>query len=337
MAEGIDIYTKFQSVGDFRKVRAAGKSFAYFKGTDGMTTRDTADWPTRARAAGIACGLYGYAQPGSAADQYDLLLRTARDRGALDLAPALDLESPFVPGATATQFAVAWLLRAVAAGQLPVFYANDSMMSYLLPAVRAAVPSVWPWIARYGANPKNPWRTWQHSSSGSVPGITASAVDLDTGETPYAGSAPPPVNPPAPGQRVAVAKMEEFLMDPIIHGPVPVTTNPDNTTSQVAENSIVHTGAAAVLNVQPLDGNTCFFGAGKEGSDAPVWCYGPGGGKGGGHSTVPPEGRASGSERRLTRNQPGQYEIPAGTTIIYYQYSSNGRTAVQVVPKYLLG
>lgn len=184
MAEGVDLYTKFQTVNDWGALRRAGKTFAYFKGTDGMTTRDTGNWPAQARNVGIACGLYGYAQPGRAADQYDLLRRTAQQRGAVDLSPALDQEDPFVPGNAAVQFAVAWLTRAVSVGEIPVWYANDSFMSYCLPAVRAAVPTVWPWIARYGATPKNPYRTWQFSSTRKVAGVVASGVDENTGEAP---------------------------------------------------------------------------------------------------------------------------------------------------------
>jgi lysozyme len=212
MTDGVDLYTKYQTVTDWNAVRAAGKEFAYFKGTDGNTTRDTADWPAKARAAGLAVGLYGYAQPGVASDQYDLLLRTARARGAVDLAPALDLEDPFVPGNSAVQFAIAWLRRAVDSGQLPVYYANDSMMTYTLPAIRAAVPSVWPWIARYGAAPKNAYRTWQHSSTGRVPGITASGVDLNTGEVPRAGGGTPVTPPPVSGDTT-----EDELMDRITY------------------------------------------------------------------------------------------------------------------------
>jgi GH25 family lysozyme M1 (1,4-beta-N-acetylmuramidase) len=189
--QGFDAYTKYQTITDFGAVAHAGYSFAYFKGTDGMTAVNTADWPARAHAAGLAIGLYGYAQPGSAADQYRLLLKTAQARGALDLSPALDLEAPFVPGPTATSFAVAWLREAVANHQVPVFYANDSMMGYLLPAVQAAVPDTWPWIARYGSQPKNPYRTWQHSSTGTVAGITASGVDLNSGEAPSIAHAAP--------------------------------------------------------------------------------------------------------------------------------------------------
>jgi lysozyme len=214
MSDGFDAYTKFQTITDWAAVRRAGKTFAYFKGTDGMSTRDTADWPARASAAGIACGLYGYAQPGSAVDQYNLLLRTAMNRNAVILSPALDLEDPFVPGNTATQFAIAWLRRAAEVGQIPVFYANDSMMSYLLPTVRAAVPSVWPWIARYGAAPKNAYRTWQHSSSGQVPGIVASGVDLNTGDAPVVVSAPAPVVTPPAEQTLEVEIMERITVTP---------------------------------------------------------------------------------------------------------------------------
>lgn len=198
MTNGVDLYTKYQTVTSWEALRASGRTFAYFKGTDGMATRSTADWPTQARRVGIACGLYGYAQPGNARDQYDLLYQTSRDRVAVDLSPALDLEDPFVPGNAAVQFAVAWLLRAIERGQLPVYYANDSMMTYTLPAIRAAVPGVWPWIARYGAPPKNAYRTWQHSSSGQVPGIVASGVDLNQGDAPIMITGPAPSPTPSP-------------------------------------------------------------------------------------------------------------------------------------------
>lgn len=148
------------------------------------------------------------------------------------------------------------------------------------------------------------------------------------------GSAPGPTPNPSPtpgGSGTAPpAHLEEFLMDPIVHPPTP--------NSGVAENMLIHTGAAAVLIVQPLDKDMCFFGAGAA-SDAPVWCYGPGGGKGGGHSAIPVTATSydKANERRLTRNNPGIYEIPAGSTTVFYSYSSNGRTSVQIVPRYLLG
>jgi GH25 family lysozyme M1 (1,4-beta-N-acetylmuramidase) len=342
MAEGLDIYTKYQSVEDWGAVRRSGRTFAYFKGTDGMTTRDTANWPQAAKAAGIACGLYGYAQPGSAADQYDLLLRTARSRNALDLSPALDLEDPFVPGNTAAQFAIAWLRRAVDAGQIPVFYANDSMMGYLLATVRNSIPSVWPWIARYGARPKNAFRTWQHSSSGVVPGIKASGVDLNTGDAPVIvgpGPAPRPTPTPTPipGGRLTVAQMEEAMFNPVIHGPTPIVKDGGgpgkDTQIEFAYQLVPPCGGQLI--VQPLDDKTCFFGNAEPA--APVGCWGPGGGMGGGHSVVPAGKWKDGTERRADWNNAQAYEVPKGTTRVTYSLSSNGRTAVMFVPSYLLG
>jgi len=212
--EGIDVYSKYQNVTDWGAVRRSGRLFVYMKMTDAMTTRDTGNWVQQARAAGLAVGAYGYAQPGSARDQYDFLRRTARNRGAVDLSPALDLEDPFVPGATAVQFAVAWLRRAIEVGEIPVWYANDSFMSYCLPAVRAQVPSVWPWIARYGAHPKNTFRTWQYSSSGVVPGIKAAGVDLSTGEAPIVRPNPTPGPTPIPIPEEIMQNAEPHTLEP---------------------------------------------------------------------------------------------------------------------------
>lgn len=334
MSDGVDVYTKYQTVTDWRAVRGSGRTFAYLKGTDGMTTRDTANWPTAAKAAGIAVGLYGYAQPGSARDQYDLLYRTSRNRNAIDLSPALDQEDPFVPGNAAVQFAVAWLRRAIEVGELPVWYANDSFMTYCLPAVRAQVPTVWPWIARYGATPKNGYRTWQHSSSGRVPGISAAGVDLNTGEAPIRvtpGPGPTPTPAPTPGNRPLLVKLEEELMDPVIHQKTPI----DAQGGQVEKAFQVVPPCGGQLVVTPLDDQMCFFG--NPDPEAPVYCWGPGGGKGGGHSVVPPSQWQDGSERRATWNNCQAYDIPKGTSRVAYQLSSNGRTAVQFVPSYLLG
>jgi GH25 family lysozyme M1 (1,4-beta-N-acetylmuramidase) len=336
VSNGVDLYVAYQQVTSWAAVRNSGRTFAYLKGTDGMTTRDTANWPAAAHAAGVAVGLYGYAQPGSARDQYDLLYRTARDRNAADLSPALDQESPFVPGNSAVQFAVAWLLRAVEVGEIPVYYANDSFMTYCLPAIRAAVPTVWPWIARYGSPPRNPYRTWQHSSTGNVPGITASGVDLNVGDAPVRSAAGPiPTPAPTPGNRPAVALLEDTVMDPVIYQATPVTKDANGKDIQVEHGQQVVPPCGGQLIVTPLDDQMCFFGNPEPG--APVYCYGLGGGKGGGHSVVPPAQWQDDTERRATRLNTQAYEVPKGTTRVAYALSSNGRTAVQFVPSYLLG
>jgi GH25 family lysozyme M1 (1,4-beta-N-acetylmuramidase) len=185
MTEGIDVYGKIQTSIDFIKVKRAGREFCYVKVSDGMTLRDTKGYGAAGKLAGLAMGAYHYGQPGDPIAQANLLLTQADRLNLGDLGRALDLEAPFVPGATATDFAIRFLRRIRDAGHLPVFYANDSLMGYTLPAVAATVPEVWPWIARYGAPPKNRYRTWQYSSSGQLPGIPGTAVDLDQGEVPY--------------------------------------------------------------------------------------------------------------------------------------------------------
>lgn len=200
MSEGIDVYAKIQTSVDFIRVKGAGRDFAFVKVSDGMTTRDTKGYGAAGRLAGVAMGAYHYGQPGDPIAQANLLLTQADRFNLGDLGRALDLEAPFVPGATATDFAVRFLRHIRDAGHLPVLYANDSLMGYTLPAVRAAVPEVWPWIARYGAAPKNGYRTWQYSSSGQLPGIPGTYVDLNKGEIPYDRRAVP--NTPS-GQRAA--------------------------------------------------------------------------------------------------------------------------------------
>jgi hypothetical protein len=131
-------------------------------------------------------------------------------------------------------------------------------------------------------------------------------------------------------------QMEENSMDPVIHKPTPVVT--DEATgkkTQVELGQQVVPGCAGVLQVTPLDDQMCFFG--NPDPEPPIYCYGPGGGMGGGHSVLPRDKWQDGTEKRATRNNCQSYEVPKGTTRVAYALSSNGRTAVQFVPNYLLG
>lgn len=184
MSFGIDVYRAYQDVRDWRAVRSAGVEFCYVKVSDGTAHRSTGNYFADAKAQGIKVGGYHYAEPGNAVAQANLLVDIVETLGATDLAPALDLESPFVPGATARNFAVAFVRQVKARGHRPCLYASDSMMSSIRAAVLAAVPECIIWVARYGANPVNPYHVWQYSQSGRIPGISASGVDLDTGSIP---------------------------------------------------------------------------------------------------------------------------------------------------------
>lgn len=198
MPNGIDVYTRYQNVHDWHAVRRAGYEFAYVKVSDGTSSRADGGYGPAGRAAGVAMGAYHYAQFGDPVRQADLLCDRAIQAGLTDLAPALDLEDPFTPNATAVDFSIRFLRRVRERGFRPCLYANNSMMKTVQAPVRAAVPETYMWVARYGANPTVPYDVWQHTSSGHVPGISASAVDLNTGIVPRNHTAPAPLAPATP-------------------------------------------------------------------------------------------------------------------------------------------
>lgn len=317
MAEGIDVFTLYQNVTDWRAVRAAGKTFCYVKVSDGTRTKPTNGWGPAGRSAGVAMGGYHYAQPGDPIAQADLLISQTIANGLTDLGPALDLEAPFVPGQTAANFAIAFLQHVRDRGFLPVLYGSDSMLSYVAPQVCAAVPETWIWVARYGANPKTPWNTWQYSSSGTVAGITASAVDLSTGAIPF-NTRPAPQPAPQP----VVQFGEEYDMLPKVYPPVP---KPADGGAQIAYDAIQWDGRPAVLNVIAID------------DGCPVYVSAPAnwGAKGGTGVSGPVPGTnlpSAGALWRVDPNQPGSFTVNAGTLRVFFSYSSNGRTSVQIVP-----
>lgn len=220
MPEGIDVYQKYQQVTDWWLVRGSGVEFAYVKLSDGTNTRDDGGYVAGGRAAGVKMGGYHYAQPGDPIAQANLLVNRCSATGATELAPALDLEAPFVPGSLAIQFAIAFLKQVKARGHRPCLYGNNSMLLGVLPAVRAAVPDVIVWCARYGATPTVGYDVHQYSSAGVVPGVTG-VVDRNRGTT--------PLNLPAGGGSTTPAAptetSEDDLMERITVGSSPTDTS----------------------------------------------------------------------------------------------------------------
>lgn len=183
MAKGIDVYGKYQTVTSWPKVRATGYEFAYIKMSDGETDRDDYGYTAQGKNAGLAMGGYHYAQFGNPISQAQRIMRRCRDEGALDLAPALDLEDPFKPDQTAVNFANAFLEEIASEGYRKCLYANNSMMSYLLPRVNTEGGIKW--VAKYSSvKPTVPYDVWQHSQSGVVPGIVQ-LTDLNDGDIPW--------------------------------------------------------------------------------------------------------------------------------------------------------
>jgi GH25 family lysozyme M1 (1,4-beta-N-acetylmuramidase) len=181
MSEGVDLYGLYNKVTDWKKVREAGIEYAWVKLSDGFTNRDDYGYVSAGKSVGIVMGGYHYAQKTKPVDQANRLIDRCLAYGAIDLAPALDIEDPFVPDKEAADFSIAFLNQIIARGHTPCIYANNSMLTGILPAVRKAVPSVKVWVARYGANPTVGYNTWQYSSTGRVNGISGD-VDRNRGE-----------------------------------------------------------------------------------------------------------------------------------------------------------
>jgi lysozyme len=193
--DGIDV-SYHQGTIDWTRVAAAGKRFAYVRASAGTLTADSAYATNRAgaRAAGLTMGSYHFANPDSAANdaanEAAWFLRNATVTSG-DLLPVLDLEvTNGLDAAALLAWAQTWLQDVEAAtGVRPVIYTT--------PAFWTTSMANTDWFARNGyrlwvahwttaSQPTVPaanwagqgWTFWQHSSTGSVPGV-AGSVDLD--------------------------------------------------------------------------------------------------------------------------------------------------------------
>lgn len=191
---GIDV-SAYQPVIDWAKVADAGHLFAFVKFTEGNGWISTFARKQRseAKAAGLLVGAYHFARwetPGDpAADAIDearFFFDVVGPLGPGDLPPVLDLE--WITGkkrkpAEVLQWALAFLAEAQRLfGRSPIVYTGPSFWRYcVLPggpeAKRLAHFTLW--IVDYGGKKEPramkgvewPWHFWQHTGSGSCPGI----------------------------------------------------------------------------------------------------------------------------------------------------------------------
>lgn len=182
---GIDV-SYHQDVIRWPRVRKAGIRFAFIRVSDGTTFADPRfreNWDG-AKRAHIARGAYQFFRPEeSATAQADLLIAAlSRDRG--ELPPAIDVEVN--GGRTREQVAAAirtWVARVrTRLGVEPIVYTSPDLWRDL--TGNADLSSQPLWIAHYTSEcPRVPpewseWKFWQHSKTGTVPGIHG-PVDLD--------------------------------------------------------------------------------------------------------------------------------------------------------------
>lgn len=184
VAQLIDV-SSVQGVVDFHKVKAAGYDGIIAKASEGQDFTDarfTAN-VRAARAAGLKVGAYHFLRPragrsGAVEAKWFMKHLRATRLGKGDIRPVLDVETTaLADAATAT-----YVSQAVAA----LRKAGYRPMIYTFPAFRHWTSSFGCplWVAHFGVDHPTipaPWKRyyiWQHSSSGSVPGVSGH-VDLN--------------------------------------------------------------------------------------------------------------------------------------------------------------
>lgn len=181
---GIDV-SYYQEKIDWKRVRRAGLRFAFVRISDGTTIADpmfNKNW-SGAKRAGIVRGSYQFFRPEeSATAQADIVIAALKfDPG--ELPPAIDVEADggLRPAELAAKVRV-WVDRVrTKLGVEPLIYASPEFWREKLGGADIPQPL---WLAHYTQKcptvpaPWTRWTFWQHSKSGSVPGIYG-PVDLD--------------------------------------------------------------------------------------------------------------------------------------------------------------
>ena len=182
--QGIDV-SHYQGLVNWEQVKAAGYSFALAKATGGTRFVDSQfhnNWQGM-REAGLVRGAYHFfhadEDPIAQAQHY---VQTVSSLRINDLPPALDIEvTENIPTATIVARALEWIMYVEQKlGKTPIIY---SSLSFYDTYLATAFKDYHLWVAEYNNTIQEPkvdrsWEMWQHSQTGSVPGINA-AVDLD--------------------------------------------------------------------------------------------------------------------------------------------------------------
>ena len=185
--EGIDV-SKYQGTVDWPTAKANGIVFGIARISDGLNAPDStfdANW-TAMQSAGVIRGAYQFFEPSQDVNaQADMMIAKMATLAAGDLAPTLDVEvtDNLTPGEIAPKVQQ-WIDRvASATGRVPIVYTG---FYFWRDSVGGSGDGTNPlWVAAYGVScpqvpaPWTQWTMWQHSGTGSVPGVPGQ-VDLDT-------------------------------------------------------------------------------------------------------------------------------------------------------------
>ncbi len=176
--QGIDV-SKFQGKICWSKVaKAGGIKFAYIRATEGTSIKDpfynvNID---SARRAGILVGSYHvYSSKTSAYDQF-ANFKSRVSKKKQDLVPVLDIEGNHSGRLKMDRVDKLLELLEKEYGAKPMIYTSETLFKLHFSGKKYSAYPVF--IARYKGTPAVRYTLWQHSSRGSVSGIS-SRVDLD--------------------------------------------------------------------------------------------------------------------------------------------------------------
>lgn len=183
---GVDV-SKFQGEIDWQAVKASGIVFAFARALEGETIHDssfTTNWQGM-KEAGVVRGAYDFYVAGDAPTKQVEVFAGLVTLEPGDLVPMVDIEGGSL-GASAPPDLIADFhqyleLMESHYGVKPIIYTDPSFWNEQMDDSFGDYPL---WVAEYGVDSPTPpkgwdaWALWQHSDSGSVPGIEG-AVDLD--------------------------------------------------------------------------------------------------------------------------------------------------------------
>ena len=212
LLNGIDV-SKYQPAVSWSEVLRAGNVFAFARATYGSGEVDpyfNSHWQGM-KAAGVVRGPYHFfVTAEDATRQAELFVRTVGSLESGDLPPVLDVEQQSGTGSNLVGGVRTWLdVVEQGLGRRPIIYTGPAFWNANLTDGFGGYPL---WVAEYGVPSPKPvkgwdaWTFWQHSESGSVPGIpgdvdlnyfNGSLSDLEALTNAPAGS-PPPAAPAEP-------------------------------------------------------------------------------------------------------------------------------------------
>lgn len=197
MAQGIDVFQRFQGSINWSQVKQSGVTMAFVKLTNGNGVASVRGdvYVIGAHAVGVQVGGYAYVLGGSPAAQADIFAEELLRLNALDLAPALDFEDSSLPSDQMGRRT--WIIdfftelkKRITSLSTVLLYASASWLNAInAETLQNAVPGlrILIWDAEYGPNngAEHPVVTYhgtaavhQYTSIGHVPGIN-SDVDRD--------------------------------------------------------------------------------------------------------------------------------------------------------------